>query len=192
MATEPKLNIRKRAEFGNPILRELTKPLPKAEILSPKVQKLITDMRATLKTYKLGIGLAAPQVGEGIALSVITIQPTKHRPDVELFELVVINPKIIETYGRRVQLWEGCISSGTGKAGLFAKVPRYKKVKVRFYDQKAKRHEQVFEGLRAHVLQHEIDHLNGVLFVDKVKDTKTYTTYSEYLKLQRKKKKAIA
>ncbi len=84
-------------------------------------------MQSTLKTFKLGVGLAAPQVGEGLALSVIVIQPTKHRPEVEPFELVIINPKIIETIGRKKQLWEGCISSGAGKAGLFAQVPRYKK-----------------------------------------------------------------
>lgn len=188
MAAKRPLKTLKRTEFGNPILRHKTRRLTRQEILSPKIQALIKDMITTLKTFKLGIGLAAPQVGQGIALSVILIQPTKHRPDVEQFDAVFINPEIMETFGRRKQLWEGCLSSGAGKSGLFAKVPRYKKVKVRFYDQTGKRHTQVFEGLQAHVVQHEIDHLNGILFVDKVKDTRTYTTYSEYLKLQRKKK----
>ncbi|MES2971711.1 MAG: peptide deformylase [Patescibacteria group bacterium] len=185
MATKQKLSTLKRTEFGNPILRQQARELSKNEILSTKTQTLIKDMRTTLKTVKLGIGLAAPQVGEAVALSVIVIQPTKHRPDVEPFELVIINPKITDTVGRKKQLWEGCISSGVGKAGLFAKVPRYKKIKLEFNDQTGTRLTQDFEGLHAHVIQHEVDHLNGILFVDRVKSTKTFTTYNEYLKLQK-------
>jgi peptide deformylase len=138
----------------------------------------------------LGVGLAAPQVGQNIALAIIEIQPTEHRPDVDPFDLVIINPEITETYGYRQQLWEGCISAGSnGKADLFAKVPRYKKVKLRYLDEKGKQHEKIFEGLPAQVVQHEVDHLNGILFVDRVKDTSTYMTYSEYKKLQKMSRK---
>ncbi len=179
----------KRMEFGNPLLRQKAAQLTKPEILSTKVKKLIQDIQTTLKTFKLGVGLAAPQVGESLALSVIMIQPTKLRPEVMPFELVVINPEVVQTYGRKVQLWEGCISGGAGKAGLFARVPRYKKVRVKYFDEKAVKHIKEFEGLQAHVLQHEIDHLNGILFVDLVKDTKSYTTYKEYLKLKNTKPK---
>jgi peptide deformylase len=76
-------------------------------------------------------------------------------------------------------MWEGCISFGDP----FAKAERYKKVKIKWQDEKAKIHEKYFEGILAHVLQHEIDHLNGVLFVDRVKDTTSYVTESEYKKL---------
>lgn len=144
-------------------------------------------MQVTLKTLRLGIGLAAPQVGEGIALAVIIIQPTKHRPKVEPFELVLINPLITETFGRKRQLWEGCISSGPNKSGLFAKVPRYHRLKLRFMDEQGVTHHRMFEGLPAHVIQHEVDHLSGVLFVDRVKDTTTYKTYTEYMKQIAKK-----
>lgn len=174
------------AQFGNPILRQLSRQLSQSEIASPETQMLIENMRYTLISVKLGVGLAAPQVGAEIALTVIVLQPTAHRPDVEPFEAVLINPIITKAYGRKQQLWEGCISSGKGKAGLFAKVPRYKRVKVRYIDERGASHHKIFEGLRAHVVQHEVDHLNGVLFVDKVKDTTTYMTYAEYVKLAKK------
>lgn len=177
------MKVLKRTEFGEAVLREKARELSAAEIKNHKIQSLIKDMRHTLSSLKLGVGLAAPQVGQSIALSVIAIQPTPHRPKAEPFDLVIINPVVTETFGRKKQMWEGCISAGPGKAGLFAKVPRYKKVKVKFIDETGKSRHEVFEDLQAHVMQHEIDHLNGTLFVDKVKDTKTYTTYKEYMKI---------
>jgi peptide deformylase len=186
------MEILKRTQFGNSILRQTAQKLSSREVASKKLQRLIKDMQQTLKAKKLGIGLAAPQVGESLALAIIDIQPTKLRSKVVPYKAVLINPEILETYGRRRSLWEGCISAGSsGKADLFAKVPRYNKVKVRYYDQKYKKHINVFEGLQAQVIQHEIDHLNGKLFVDRVKDTTTYATYSEYLKrIKEEKKKA--
>jgi peptide deformylase len=83
-------------------------------------------------------------------------------------------------------MWEGCISSGAGKAGLFAKVPRYEKIELEYLDESAVSHKKVFSGLVAHVIQHEVDHLNGILFVDKVKDSTTFMTYSEYRKMKKK------
>lgn len=139
-------------------------------------------MHYTLSTLKLGIGLAAPQVGEGIALSLIAIQSTEHRPEVEPFDLVIINPEISQTFGRKKHLWEGCISAGAGRAGLFAKVPRYPKIKLKYLDEKGVQRHKIFTDLPAHVIQHEVDHLNGILFVDKVKDTTSYMTYREYVK----------
>lgn len=177
------MKILKRIEFGNGVLREKARQLSVAQAKSRKVQQLIRDIRYTLRSLELGVGLAAPQVGEGIALSVISIQPTPHRPKAEVFNLVMINPVITETLGRKKQMWEGCISAGPGKAGIFAKVPRYRKVKVKFIDQNGISRHKIYEDLQAHVIQHEVDHLNGVLFVDKVKDTKTYTTYKEYMKI---------
>ncbi len=168
-------------EFGNPILRKPAQRLSLEEVKSQKTQQLIKNMRHTLVEQKLGVGLAAPQVGESVAVSVISIRPTRHRPNVEPFALVVINPIIIETYGCRKQIWEGCISAG--KSGLFAKTPRYKKVKLQFLDEKGIKHTQIFEGLQAQIIQHETDHLNGILFMDHVRDTKTYMTMKEYKKM---------
>ncbi len=173
-------------EFGNPILRKVAAQILPNEILQPKLQQLITDMHHTLAAKELGVGLAAPQVGESIALAVISIRPLPHRKKVERFEAVLINPKITETSARKYPMWEGCISCGPGKAGLFAQVPRYKRVKVTYFDEKGVQHHREFKGFPAHVIQHEVDHLNGTLFVDKVKDTKSFMTYSEYMKRAKK------
>lgn len=179
-------------EFGHPLLRQKAKTLSEKEIRSLKVQKLIKEMQEFLVPKKMGVGLAAPQVGEGLSLAVISIRPVKNRKDVEEFDLVIINPKIVRMFGKRRQEWEGCISGGALRSGLFAKVPRYKKIELEYRDEKGRKHQEIFDGLPAHVIQHEVDHLNGILFVDKVKDTKTFRTYSEYIKLvkeQRKKTK---
>lgn len=185
-ASKNKRKSLKRVEFGNPILRAKARSLSLAEISSRQTQALIKNMHLTLSSLQLGIGLAAPQVGEGVALAVIVIRPTPHRPDVEQFELVLINPEITNTYGIKKQMWEGCISSGKGRTGLFAKVPRFNKIKVKFLDEQGRQHHKEYKGLEAHVIQHETDHLNGILFVDKVKDTTSYMTYSEYMKQMKK------
>jgi len=171
-------------EFGDPVLRRVSRHLTIDEIISSKVQELITDMHFTLTDKKLGVGLAANQVGQRHAVAVINIQKTELRPELEPFKLTIINPKIIRTFGNREQMWEGCISSGSGGAGLFAKVPRYKKIQLEYCDEKANFHSETFKGLQAHVIQHEVDHLNGVLFVDRVSDTKTYMTHKEYKRMK--------
>lgn len=173
--------VLRRIEFGNPILREKARELSRAEVLSGDIQKLIADMRYTLIEKKYGIGLAAPQVGHNVALSVIYIRPTKSRPNLpkeKWANLVIINPKITKTFGSKKQLWEGCISLPE----VFAKVPRYKKIELQYLDEEGINQIKIFEGLLAHVIQHEIDHLKGVLFVDKVKDPGSFMSGAEYRK----------
>ena len=177
----------KITQFGNPVLRKKCAQLSAGEIRSSETNKLIKEMKSLLINKKLGVGLAAPQVGISKSVAVIEVNKTPLRRDVEEFSLVIFNPTITKTYGYRSQMWEGCISSGAGKAGLFAKVPRYKKIELEYFDEKARKHKKIFEGLPAHVIQHEVDHLNGILFVDKVKDSKTYMTYSEYKKMIKSK-----
>lgn len=168
--------------LGNPLLRQKAKYLTKEEILSDEIQELIAAMKETVASKKYGVGLAAPQIGESIALSVIAIKPTPNRPHLESFEAIIINPEIINTHGYRKQLWEGCISSGNGRDTLFAKVPRYKAITLRWYDEGAQVHEEKLTGFPAHVAQHETDHLNGTLFVDRVKDPTTFMLQDEYVK----------
>lgn len=165
-------------EFGNPILRKTAKLLNQNQIKSPKIQKLIKGMYSLLITEKAGVAVAAPQVGESLALVVIAIRPTTHRPNVTSFDLVLINPTIEHVYGKKSQMWEGCLSAG--KSGLFARVPRYKKIKAKYYDQAGELHEHQFSGLKAQIIQHEVDHLNGKLFMDRVIDSSTYMTLKQY------------
>lgn len=178
-------------QFGNPILRQAAMPLGDEEIRLAETQSLIDDMFYTLRQKKLGVALAAPQVGQGKAVVVVLVQPTKHRPKAEPLEAVWINPEIVRTFGRRTQQWEGCISGGKGNAGLFAKVPRYRKLEIKYMNQGGEPEQHIVSGLVAQIAQHEIDHLHGNLFVDRVRDTKTYTTYSEYMKLVRKKRSTL-
>lgn len=175
----------KTMQFGNPGLRRKSTQVSVNKITSRDIQELISTMRKLLVNKKLGIGLAAPQVGEPLAIAVIELQTTTLRDNLEELSLVIINPKITKTFGTKYQMWEGCISSGTGKAGLFAKVPRYKKIELEYIDEMAVKQTKEFKGLAAHVIQHEVDHLNGILFVDKVKDTKTYMSYNEYKKMKK-------
>lgn len=184
-----KLHITK---FGDHILRTPSKRLSVAEIQSDYVQQLIAEMRTWLTSKpEFGVGLAAPQVGVGLAISVIEIKPTPYRPVAEHASLVVINPEIVATYGRQHPMWEGCISyGGSLKDFPYAQAYRYKKVRLQYYDETGTQQTDDFDGLLAHVIQHETDHLNGILFVDKVRDPKTYMMKSEYIKQMRTKASA--
>lgn len=176
--------ILRRTQFGNPILRMPAKLVPVEKINSPPVQLAIDNMFFTLEHKQYGVGLAAPQVSIPYAVAVVALKPTPTRPDIERAELVLINPLIVNTYGKRTGMWEACISGSE----LYGKVPRYKKIRVRWYDRHAQLQERDFDGLLAHVIQHEVDHLNGILFVDKVRDPATFMTFSEYKKMVKKQR----
>lgn len=177
-------NILKITRFGNPLLRAIAEPIPVKEIASEEIQQFIADIRYTVQHKKYGVGLAAPQVGKGIALSVIAIKPTPSRPHAVPFETVIINPVIIETFGRRAGMWEGCISCGKNTDTLYGKAMRYKKIRLQWLDEYSISHDEILEGLPAHVAQHEVDHINGILFVDRVKDSTSFMMADEYRKRQ--------
>ena len=167
--------------FGNPILREEAKKLSPTEIKSDEIEELIANIRYTNDQKKYGVGLAAPQVGVAVSLSVIGIKPSPNRPELEKFDSVIINPSYIGI-GRRVGMWEGCQSCGKGKETLFGKALRYRRIRATWVDEHGKIQREELHGFVAHVFQHETDHLHGVLFVDRVKDTKTYMMADEYRK----------
>jgi peptide deformylase len=181
-------NILKKTEFGNPILREVSRRLSSSEILSAEIQTLIEDMYFTVEHKRYGVGLAAPQVGKSVAISVIAIKATPSRPDLEPEKLTIINPEIVEFYGRKTNMWEGCISG----LELYAQVPRYKRLRLKWMDEQAQEHEQNFDGFIAHVMQHEVDHLNGILYVDKIRNTKSIMTIREYKKMRERERAQAA
>ena len=175
------MKILRKTEFGNPILRLKAEQYTKSAIAAKDTQQLIVNLKHTLIEKKFGVGLAAPQVGKSVALSVIHIRPTKTRPNLpkeKWSDLAIINPKITKTYGNKKQMWEGCISLPE----VFAKVPRYRKIQLEYLDNQGVKQIKEFEGLIAHVIQHEVDHLNGILFVDKVINPSTFMTGAEYRK----------
>jgi peptide deformylase len=159
-----------------------TKRLTRTEIVSDKIRNLVANMRHTIEEESYGVGMSAPQVGESLAISIIAIKPTPNRPELKRFDKTLFNAEIIETYGRRVGMWEGCASVGSGDDILYAKVPRYKKVRVAYLDETGQRRIEVLDGFVAHVAQHEIDHLSGVMLVDRVRDKSTFMMGDEYKK----------
>lgn len=189
MASSYTPKIRERTQFGNPILRTPAKRLSANEVKSKEIQQLIEDMKFTCDKKRYGVGLAAVQVGEAYAISTIQIKKTPTRPNVKPFVRVIINPEILEFIGKPTGMWEGCISFSSVNAPVFAQATRYPKVSVRYMDEHGKVHKEVLDGLPAHVFQHETDHCNGVLFVDKVKDPRTWMNASEYKKMRAAERK---
>ena len=171
-----------RKQFGNPILRKVGKKLTIEEIKSSELKLVINNMKNTLSKKKYGIGLAAPQIGKSIALAVISLKPTPTRPNLQNLNMTLVNPKITKRYGKTTKMWEGCISG----PNLYGQALRYKKIKLKWQDEQANQNEKIFKDILAQVIQHEVDHINGILFVDRVKDTKTFITFSEYKKLRKK------
>ncbi len=126
-----------------------------------------------------GVGLAAPQTGKDMSLAVIEVRKTKLRPDVTPFpKTIVINPKII-SHSRKMEYdWEGCLSLENVR-GL---VQRHKEIIAEYQDDLGKKTVRKLKGFQARVFQHEIDHLNGVLYVDRMDDMRTLTTLKEFEK----------
>ncbi len=174
--------ILERKIIGDPILRKKARLLKQAELNSAKTKELIADMSYTLRAKQYGIAIAAPQVGESLALVVIDLKKTPSRPDVVDYKAVLINPKITKYIGKTRPVRDGCISVGADDDPLYGWSERSPKVEVEWLDESGNKNKEKFDGLLAHVMQHEIDHLNGILFVDRVKDPKTYIHASEYLK----------
>jgi|GEM_PF-462036 len=165
---------------NNSTLRKKCRRLMKTEILSTEIQNLIDDIKFTSSKRKTSIGLSANQVGESVAISVIAIKPTPARPHLKVFEKVCINTEIIETFGEKELMWEGCQSiTDDNNDSPFAKTPRYAKIRVKYLDRCANEHDEILEGFVVHVIQHETDHLNGILFTDLV-DERNLITGEEY------------
>ena len=175
-------------EFGSPLLRQKARQITPSAITSEKTKKIIADLKRVCDENKYGVGIAAPQIGISLAVMIIAIKPTPSRPGRDAFDKVVINPQIKEYIGKTVQLWDGCLSSGTDP--VFAQTERYKELKVSYYDETGHFHDnEVLTGFIAHVFQHETDHLNGILFVDRITNSKSWMSNKEYVRMMAKKSK---
>lgn len=171
----------------DPILRKKCRELTPEEIRSVEIQDLIGNLFYTVKNSARGVGLSANQVGREEAISVVAAKPTPARPELEIFEKVFVNTKIVQTFGDREPMWEGCLSTAVDENGepLMAPVPRYRKIEVEYFDRKGQKVREIVEGFVAQVLQHETDHLNGILFTDLV-DRSEMIPYQDYIKQMKK------
>ena len=160
--------IRKIIRMGHPLLRKEAKKVPIKNIKSPEITALIKDMRDTMKNAD-GIGLAAPQIGISLQLAIIEIPEDSPRyPGAKKSDhLVIFNPKITILDKKTQGYWEGCLSL----PGLRGFVERPRKIRVNFLNEKAEEISLELEGFLSTVFQHEIDHLFGKLYVDRITDT---------------------
>jgi peptide deformylase len=171
--------ILKVARLGHPVLRAKASAVPPAEIASPRIQSLIDDMFETMAEYQ-GIGLAAPQVHESLRLFVAGVRRgdvvTPMTEDIEMPYVTLINPEIVAVPSENEGGWEGCLSI----PDIRGRVERPRSIRVRALDRTGRRIEITAEGLPARVIQHEHDHLEGILFFDRMKTFDTLTFMDEF------------
>ena len=185
------MSILKVARMGHPVLRAKARRLEKADLKSAAVQQLIDDMIDTMAEYH-GVGLAAPQVHEGLRLFVAAIDPSEDEGETEDDSdsedegdpepLAIINPEITVVGEDVVDDWEGCLSI----PDLRGRVPRAREIVLRALDRSGDPIEFRAHGFTARVLQHEADHLDGVLFFDRMKSFDSLTFLEEYSRYWRK------
>ncbi len=177
MATKAPLEI---VQVGTPVLRQQARELTTDELATDRIQKLIGDMRDTMRAAP-GVGLAAPQIGESLRLVVIEDPPTSHgklspeelgalERDAVAFH-VLVNPVLTVRTDDVVAAFEGCLSF----AGFSMIVPRARKVRVEALDEHGQRVVKVASGWYARILQHEVDHLNGIVCCDRM-ESRSLTT----------------
>jgi peptide deformylase len=170
------MSLLKVARLGNPVLRAVTKPLSKDQIASHNVQRLVDDMVATMWEYS-GVGLAANQVHESMQVAVLEVADNPRYPDKPSVPLsVLFNPEIEPLAEDTEEDWEGCLSVPDFRG----KVPRYKKIRVRALDRSGARLDFVAAGFHARVIQHEWDHLQGKVYLDRMRDLSTLTYLQEF------------
>ncbi len=176
-------------ENKNPALREIAQDVSVSDIKSARIRKLITEMKTLLDAEKYGVALAAPQVGESLRLFIVSgralARGKRNAPDAgaaeetpqenpeepprpPLPDQVYINPKLLKMSRRKSEKHEGCLSI----RGKWGTVPRSEKATVRAYDENGVQFTRGASGFLAHIFQHELDHLEGILYSDKA--TKMY------------------
>jgi peptide deformylase len=170
------MSLLKVARMGHPVLRQRARPLERAELQQPSVQKLIDDMIDTMHEYH-GVGLAAPQIHEGVRIFVAAINPADEEPlSPDAVPMVFINPVLTPIGDEVREDWEGCLSI----PDIRGRVPRARAIKVSAVDRLGAKIEITSQDFPARVIQHETDHLDGVLFFDRMKSLESLTFIDEY------------
>jgi peptide deformylase len=165
-------------KLGNPILRQSTSLIE--NIQDEQIQKLIDNLIVTV-TNANGVGIAAPQVATSHRLFIVASRPNPRYPKAPDMEpTAMINPKIVHHSPQIIKDWEGCLSI----PGIRGLVPRYEWVTVQYIDRKGKLKYQKLVDFVARIFQHESDHLNGIVFLDRVESTQELISEEEYQRLQ--------
>jgi peptide deformylase len=168
--------VREIVTIGHPVLRERARELSPDELRSPEVQTLIDDLVETKRAAN-GAGIAAPQVGEPVRVAVAEVEEGNprypYKPPLDL--TVMVNPTIEPLNEEVMAVNEGCLSI----PGFRGAVPRHAEILVRYLDREGAQHEETRRGLTAGTFQHEVDHLDGTLFVDRA-DPRTLSTWENF------------
>lgn len=171
--------ILKVSRLGHPVLRAVARSIDPKSITSPAVQRLIDDMFDTMREYS-GVGLAAPQVHEGVRVFVAGLRPGPVGAEIgegdEMPLMALVNPEVT-LVGKPVELgWEGCLSI----PDIRGRVPRAPVVRVKAFDRTGQPIAFTAKGFPARVIQHEFDHLEGILFFDRMQTMESLTYLEEY------------
>jgi peptide deformylase len=172
------MSILKVARMGHPVLRQRGRPIDKSELRAPAFQKLVDDMIETMREYN-GVGLAAPQVHTSIRLFVALLDPD---PDSSTDATVIVNPEIVPHGSGEEEGWEGCLSI----PDIRGMVPRFTDITVKALDRDGRPMELRLRDFPARVAQHETDHLDGVLFLDRMPSMESLTFLDEYSRFHAK------
>jgi len=168
--------LRQIAQLGQPVLRG--KAMKIDNPADPAVQALIDDLLVTVAEV-YGVGIAAPQVYEPLSIFIVASRPNPRYPHAPaMAPTVMINPEILWKSEDMEMGWEGCLSI----PGLRGQVPRHRKIGVRYLSRTGELCEEEYEGFLARVFQHEFDHLQGKVFVDRLESTLELVTEKEYLR----------
>ena len=168
--------ILKVARLGHPVLRQMAEPIAVDAIRSPDVQRLIDDMIETMREYD-GAGLAAPQVHALLQIAVIEVAANPRYPDAPEVPLtVLVNPVVTPLTEEMEEGWEGCLSV----PDMRGRVPRRTAVRLEGYDRDATRVDLVAKDFFARVIQHETDHLHGIVYLDRMRDLSSLSHLAEW------------
>jgi peptide deformylase len=175
------VSVREVVAIGDPVLRRRARELSPDEVASPEIQTLIDDLIATKRATN-GAGIAANQVGEPVRVAIVEVEEGNPRYPYKPPEplTVMINPAIEPVGEETVEINEGCLSVPDLRGNL----ERHLAVRVRYLDREGTEHEVVKRGLTAGTYQHEVDHLDGMLFVDRA-DPRTFATWEQFDRHQR-------
>ncbi len=164
--------VRKILRAGDPLLRKKSEPVPVTEIRSKEIKKLIRDMFDTMEDAH-GLGLAAPQIGVLKRVVVVGFDRSDRYPELNgngIEHKILINPEIEQLEEAGEGFWEGCLSV----PGMRGYVERPRRIRLKWYDEDEEFHDEIIEGFDAVVYQHECDHLEGVLYIDRLKDPRLF------------------
>jgi peptide deformylase len=175
------MTVRDIVTVGHPVLRERAREVTADELASAEVQQLIDDLIDTMH-HANGAGIAANQIGVGLRITTIEVDHNPRYPYKPRIPLtIVVNPVIEPLDDELVEINEGCLSV----PNLRGTVSRHVNVRVRYLDRDGVAHDEVKRGLTAGTFQHECDHLDGVLFLDRVTDPTTFTTWEQFERFHR-------